>query len=103
MFFVAGLAGLETRLEKHASSVCQALSIKNPFGVCGFTSSQRLAGVLTLGGFWTIEVALFVWARVFRENGPAMVCLGRDGIGMAVGVAQAEAVCEVPTVLESVM
>jgi hypothetical protein len=32
-----------------------------------------------------------------------MVCLGRDGVGMAVNVAQEEAVCEVKVVLESVM
>ena len=55
---------------------------------------QRLAGVLTLGGFWTIEVALFVCPRVFRGDGPAIVCLGWGGVGTAAGVAQEEAVCE---------
>ena len=38
---------------------------------------------------------MFVWARVFRGDGPAMVCLGWGGVGMTVGVAQEEAVCEV--------
>ena len=75
---------------------CQTLSIKDPFGVCGFTSSPALGrGADSGGGFWTIEVALFVWARVFRGDGPAMVCLGWGGVGMTVGVAQEEAVCEV--------
>ena len=32
---------------------------------------------------------------MFRGDGPAMVCLGWGGVGMTVGVAQEEAVCEV--------